>query len=115
MSGTQFDNFDDRLRKIDQRHRALARGYVVSVNHDGLVIAEPRKERRRFPWRGMLLILVGMIVFKGLLHAQIGTEAYSDRVVMLSNGNIVEQVGAYAMAADPITLWISEQFTKVLP
>jgi len=113
MSGTQFDEFDNRLRKIDQRHRALARGYVMSVNHDGLVIAEPKRERRAFPWRGALLILVGLMAFKGFLHAQIGETAYQERVARLSSGNVTEQIGAFAMAADPVTLWISGQFDKL--
>ena len=115
MSGTQFDSFDDRLRKIDKRHRKLARGYVMSVNHDGLVIAEPKVHRRTFPWRGILLILVGLMAFKGFLHSQIGPELYQARVVSLANGNVIEQVGAYAMTADPVTLWISEKFTSLVP
>lgn len=113
MSGSQFDSFDQRLSKIEKRHRKLARGYVMSVNHDGLVIAEPRVQRRAFPWRGVLLMLVGLMAFKGFLHSQIGTEAYAAQVESLSQGTVVEQVGAFAMTADPVTLWISGQFTKL--
>lgn len=115
MSGTDFDSFDERLSKIDKRHRALARGYVMSVNHDGLVVAEPKRERRAFPWRGLMLILVGMMAFKGFLHSYIGPEAYQLRVDGLSNGNVVEQIGAFAMAADPVTIWVSDQFAKLSP
>ncbi len=115
MSNSQFQSFDQRLRSIDKRHRKLARGYVMSVNHDGLVIAEPKQHRRRFPWRGTLLILVGLLAFKGFLHSQIGSDSYQLRVDKLSNGNAVEQIGAYAMTADPVTLWISGQISSFLP
>lgn len=115
MSGSHFQSFDQRLRKIDKRHRKLARGYVMSVNHDGLVIAEPRQHRRSFPWRGLLLLLIGLMAFKGFLHSQIGAEAYQLRVDTLTSGNLVEKVGGYAMTADPATLWISTQVSSFLP
>jgi hypothetical protein len=115
MGTSQLQDFEKRMTKIDKRHRQLARGYVMSVNHDGLVIAEPRAHRRGFPWRGLLLILVGALAFKGFLHSQIGATSYQERVVKLSEGNIVEQIGSYAMVADPATLWISSQFTSLLP
>lgn len=113
MGESQLHEFDERLNKIDTRHRKLARGYVMSVNHDGLIIAEPKPQRRGFPWRGTLLILVGLIAFKGFLHFQIGAAAYDERVARLAEGTAVEQVGAYAMTADPVTLWISEQFASL--
>ncbi len=115
MGDAQFEEFDRRLSRIDAHHRKLARGYVMSVNHDGLMIAEPKRHRRSLPWRGLLLILVGLMLFKGFLHAQIGAADYSDRVASLSAGNLVEQVGAYAMTADPLTLWISAQISPFLP
>ena len=46
----------------------------------------------------LLMILVAMLAFKGLLHAQIGAETYADRVTALSNGTIIEQAGAWFMA-----------------
>jgi len=113
MREPQLQEFDARLDKIDKRHRKLARGYVMSVNHDGLIIAEPKVQRRGFPWRGTLLILVSLMIFKGFLHFQIGATAYDERVARLSAGTVVEQAGAYAMTADPVTLWISEQFASL--
>ncbi len=100
MGDPQIQSFDERLQKIDKRHRQLARGYVMSVNHDGLVIAEPKPQRRSFPWRGTLFILVGLMIFKGFLHFQIGAAAYDERV-------------AYAMTADPVTVWISGLFASL--
>ncbi|MGI1662972.1 hypothetical protein ACRDNQ_12085 [Palleronia sp. KMU-117] len=115
MGDPHIQSFDERLQKIDKRHRQLARGYVMSVNHDGLVIAEPKPQRRSFPWRGTLLILLGLMIFKGFLHFQIGTTAYDERVARLSEGTVIEKVGAYAMTADPVTVWISAQFASLAP
>lgn len=110
MNESQFDSFDSRLRKIDRRNRQLARGYVTSVNHDGLIIAKPRRQARSFPVRGLLLILVALMGFKVFLYLQIGPTTYEERVISLSQGNVVEQIGAYAMAADPVTVWIASLF-----
>jgi hypothetical protein len=105
-----MQQFGHRLRRIDSRHQKLARGFQVSVQKDGLIIARPARQVARFPWRGLLMILVAMLAFKGLLHAQIGAETYADRVTALSNGTIIEQAGAWFMAPDPVTLWLSTQF-----
>ena len=114
MSQAQFDSFDSRLRKIDRRNRQLARGYVTSVNHDGLIIARPRRQARSFPWRGLLMILVALMAFKVFLYMQIGPTTYEERVIALSQGNVVEQIGAYAMTADPVTVWIASLFGGTL-
>ena len=110
MSDAQMQQFGHRLRRIDERHQKLARGVEISVQKDGLIIARPARSAARFPWRGLLMILVAMMAFKGLLHAQIGAETYAERVIALSNGSFIEQAGAWFMKADPVTLWLSAQF-----
>jgi hypothetical protein len=108
VSETQMQDFDDRLRRIDRRNRTLSRGFVLSVGRDGLIVARPESGRFRFPWRVMLFLLVAIMAFKVLLHAYIGPEAYGERLTRLSNGTIAEQVSAYALYADPVTVWISD-------
>ena len=39
MSETQMQDFDERIRRIDRRHRTLSRGFVLSVSRDGLIVA----------------------------------------------------------------------------
>lgn len=107
MSETQMQNFDDRLRRIDRRNRTLSRGFVLSVGRDGLIIARPENSRFRFPWRAMLFLLVAVMGFKVLLHTYIGPEAYGERLARLSNGTVAEQMSAYVLHADPVTVWIS--------
>lgn len=108
MSETQMQDFDDRLRRIDRRNRTLSRGFVLSVSRDGLIVARPETSRLRFPWRVLLVLLVAMMAFKIVLHAYIGPEAYGERLTRLSNGTIAEQLSAYVLHADPVTLWISD-------
>ncbi len=106
--------FGKRLRRIRKRHRKLAQGYVQTINHDGLIIAKPRRRRSVFPWKGIALMLVALFAFKGVLHAQLGATTYDRRVATLQNGTIVEKAGAWAMQADPLTLWISAQVRSFL-
>lgn len=113
MSDAQMNEFDERLRRIDRRHQRLARGFVMSVSKDGLIVARPARESYRFPWRGLLMILVAMMLFKGLLHAQVGATDYDSRIVALQQGTVIEQAGAWFMKADPVTLWLSSHMQGV--
>ena len=108
-------NFGQRLRKIDQNHRKLAQGYVASMNEDGLVVAQPRKQSRGGATRGVFFCLLLLLAFKGVLLSQMGEVAYGEKVTQLSNGTMLEKAGSYAMAADPLTVLIANQignFTK---
>lgn len=107
MSHSQMHQFDERLRRIDREHRALSRGFVLSVAKDGLVIARPDAGRRGFPWRTTLFVLVSLMALKVLLHAYLGPAAYDERITRLANGTAVEQMGAYVMTADPVTSAVS--------
>jgi hypothetical protein len=99
--------FDDRLRRINRRNRVLSRGFVLSVERDGLIVARPETSRFRFPWRVMLFLLVAVLGFKTLLHAYIGPEAYAERLARLSSGTVAEQMSAYVLHADPVTVWVA--------
>ena len=103
MSDAQHIQFVQRIRRIDRHHRKLAKGYITSMNHDGLVIAHPQQKSAGFPLRGVFLGLVMMLVFKGFLLAPLGADGYGDRRAQLENGTIVEKLGAYVMKPDPIT------------
>lgn len=112
MADINLHKFDKRLQRIDKRHRRLCCGYVTSVNHDGLIIARPRPAEKRFPWTGLALIVAGMLVFKGILFAHLGQETYNESVTKLSEGTVVEKLGAYIMAADPITTWVAQNISS---
>lgn len=105
----QYRDFGARLKRIDRRHRKLSDGYVTSVNHDGLIIAVPRRRRIRVPFAGIALLAVGVLALKGIFYAQLGPEVYEARLAALAQGSQVERMGAWVMQPDPITLWIAAQ------
>jgi len=103
MADVKQLQFGRRLQKINRNHEKLAKGYVTSMNHDGLLVARPRRRDVRLTWRGVAYVVIIAMAFKIFLYAQIGPVAYQERVVALQNGSFAQQIGAYAMAADPIT------------
>ena len=114
MSASQFDEFDRRMRRIHRRHSKLSQGYVTSVNDDGLVVARPKRRGGSGVARGIFIILAVVMLFKGVLHAQLGAAGYQDRVDALAAGSILEQAGAWAMYADPVTLWMSGHLSSLV-
>jgi len=114
MSAYQFDEFERRMRRINRRHSKLSHGFVTRVTDDGLVIAKPRKPRGYAMLRGVYLLVLVMFIFKGFLHANLGAVAYQERVDSLTSGNAIEQVGAFAMTADPVTLWLSGTISSLV-
>jgi hypothetical protein len=114
MSAYQFDEFERRMRRINRRHTKLSQGYVTAVTDDGLVVAKPQKRRSGATLRGLVLIATVILVFKGFLLAQLGVDAYNDRVDRLAAGNVVEKVGAWVMTADPVTVSISSHLSSLV-
>lgn len=114
MSASQYEEFERRMRRISRRHSKLSHGYVTAVNSDGLVVAKPQRRSRRGALRGVIVILAVTMLFKGVLHAQLGAAAYQERVDLLSAGSAVENVGAWIMTADPVTLWLSGQVSSLV-
>lgn len=107
MSASQYDEFDRRMRRITRRHTQLSRGYVTSVNDDGLVVAKPKRKFSRSTLRGIAIVVLVLMLFKGVLYSQLGPSGYAERLEGLSNGSAFEKVGAVLMAADPITVWLA--------
>lgn len=111
----QYREFGTRLKKIDQRHRKLADGYVSAISQDGLIVAVPRRRRLRVPFAGLAMVALGIIAFKGIVHAHLGPTSYDARVERLAAGTGVEQAAAWIMQADPLTLWAADQVRALLP
>ena len=104
--------FEKRLRKVVKRHNRLATsGVVHKMMPDGLVVAKPRIYNPSFPWKGLVLLIAAVLVFKGYVHFNLGAEEFAARSDALLQGSLFEQAGGLAMYADPITLAISNFFT----
>jgi hypothetical protein len=107
--------FEKRLRRIVRTNNRMANaGVVHKMKPDGLVVAKPRVYAPRFPWRGMVLLIAAVFVFKGYVHYALGAADFDQRIASLSQGTLFEQVGGLAMHADPITLTISQMLSKVV-
>ncbi len=109
MSVKQQRDFEQRMQRINRHHRKLSRGFVASVNSDGLIVARPRAFSIGFPWRGLLFVLVVLLGLKVALFATMGEAEYTATVDRLKAGTMAEQIGGYAMAADPATVWLAQQ------
>lgn len=114
MSASQFDEFDRRMRRITRRHTQLSQGYVTSVNGDGLVVAKPKRRMHRKTMRSLAILVIIMMIFKGVLHANLGAAEYDARVAGLSEGSFFEKAGAWLMVSDPLTEMLSERISRYL-
>lgn len=103
MVDTKVKSFENRLARIDQIHAAggafeangsLGRSYFDAVRP---------KARRALPWRGVALIFLGTLLFKGTLLASLGPVVYDARVTALAEGSVIERVGAWMLQADAPT------------
>lgn len=104
-----FDDFDDRLQRIESKKGRLKRGYALRVDRDGLIVARPRSRRRGITLKGMAMVIIGFFAFKALLIAYLGTATYEDRVKSLREGASFEQVGAWFMESDPLSSFLAGQ------
>jgi len=116
MTDANFARFNNRLRQIEMRHGQLKSGFVRLEERDGLLVPveRVRRGRRGLPVRGLVLALGAFLLFKAFLVAYLGQITYFERVGQLADGNIVEQMGAWAMRVDAITLWLSSQIGQFI-
>lgn len=114
MPDAQQLEFADRLQKIDRNHRKLARGYEVALNEDGLIVARPRIQGLTLPYRSVFVILALLMVFKVGLFAFLGADSYQQRVDQLRAGTPIEQIGSFALKADPLTVWMAENVRRAV-
>lgn len=114
MTNANYARFNERLHAIETRHKRRSSGFVRLEERNGILApVEKTRARKGLPVRGIVLSLLAFLGFKGFLLAHLGAITYIDRVAQLETGNIVEQMGAWAMRTDPITLYIAEQLSMI--
>ncbi len=113
MSDTR-NGFGTRLKNVERKHAKMARGYDCKVGRDGLIVFKPKRRRARFPWKGLMLLAIGVLSFKGLVIAYTGDDAYDQRVAELRVGTMPEQFGAVVMQTDPVSAMIATQIRPFL-
>lgn len=96
--------FDQRVTRIDRKHRTLAGGASYRVGPDGLIVAVPqRRFLSRVPSRGLMLLVGGVFAFKAALLVASGEGTYNARLADLAQGRPVEQAMAWLMWPDPLS------------
>ena len=110
-----FQDFDNRLRRIQKSRVKLANGYVSVVGDDGLIVVKPRRTRRSFSLRVLTFVIVGFLGFKIMILAVLGLPVYQDRVASLQKGSTVEMAGAWLMRADPLSVTLADKLRRYLP
>lgn len=100
--------FQQRLNDITRQHRRSGGRYLRLEERDGrLVPVERARVTRRPPLRGIMLALFAFLGFKAFLFAYLGPVTYADRLAALEGGNVVEQMGAWAMRPDLVSRTIA--------
>lgn len=105
-------SFGERILKIEeQRSSRVKNGYIHEMRADGLIVARPRAYKPSFPLRGLLMVVLGFVLFKTFVVMSVDEVTYDQRMTALHDGTTVEQVGAYFMQDDPLTSGLAE-FTQ---
>ncbi|WP_323765639.1 hypothetical protein [Marinovum sp.] len=113
MSETLF-HFDKRVNRIAKKNRKMARGHVNFIDRTGLVRQRPRRSLSAVPLRGLLVIGLGFVGFKGLLIAHQGPVQYEEKLALLAEGSIFEQGAAWAMQIEPASQTLARFLSPLL-
>ncbi|WP_293449158.1 hypothetical protein [Planktotalea sp.] len=102
------------LSELDGRG---ATGYVTLVHKNGLIQVVPRPKRRSVstvPLKLVVLFAILITVFKALALLNVGVVDYEADLATLSEGNVFEKAGAFALQIDPVTQVIFETIGPLL-
>jgi len=114
------NDFGKSMTKLQKKHKrrrkasGVKSGVTSSVNHDGIVIARPRRKSGDSPLLGVLFFVGVFVLFKSFLLASDGAEGYAERVQGFAEGTQVEMAIGWAMQVDPITEYIATTFANVV-
>lgn len=54
------------------------------------------------------MVLAAIVAMKAVVHANIGPERYDHKIALLAEGDVVDRAGAWVLAADPLTVKLSD-------
>src|SRR5690606_4433487 len=107
-------SFARRVNQVMRRHSRLSKGYLLTVGHDGLVVARPRRLGLRFPLRGLLLAFLTVVGFKAFAFAWLGESGYHERLSALGQGTTAEKLAAWVMQPDPLARTVASAIASYL-
>jgi len=115
MSDGQRSEFNERLRRLIKKHRAMSRGYTAHLRPDGLIVLQPKRTQFSISPRSLALFLVAFLAFKGFIIMSLGLATYQDRLSRLEDGTFFERAGAWVMQVDPVSAEIARLIGSLLP
>lgn len=72
----------------------------------------PRRDGRKLTggnWIAPLaMVLAAVVGMKAVVHANVGPEVYGYRIAALAEGDAADRIGAWILAADPVTVTLSK-------
>lgn len=111
----QQELFDERYRKVLERHRALSRGYVTRLSPTGLISHHPiSRVSEAIPFKALLLPIGLLFFLKACVVTVLKEDAFTAQLELMRDGGMVEQIGAVLMQIDPITWMISQALTYII-
>lgn len=108
-----LNDFYSRVSRIEKTH---AKGYGFEAA--GTV---SRRAQSQNGWRALKLIkplaiaLVLAVGLKGTIYHYVGAQTYQSRVSALAAGDGIDPFGAWLMQAGPVTIWVADQLSALLP
>jgi len=115
---SQNKSFQHRMAEVETRKREAASKHakvLYKKRPDGLLVPVVLKEARRIPWLHLAFVVVCLIGLKGFIYAYSGTDVLNVRVTGLSQGNWSDQVFAFVLQPDALSLRVAEWMSAVLP
>ena len=72
----------------------------------------PRQDGRKLSsgnWIApVAMVLAAIVMMKAVVHANVGADSYTYRLSALAEGDAADRIGAWILAADPVTVKISD-------
>lgn len=113
MADPNLADFYDRVARIEAA-RKRGQGFEAEGALGRSHYKQPRK--RRFSIVKPLLVTVASIILlKATIHYHVGDGVYRERVAVLAAGDDIDRVGAFLMAPDAATLWLSNKMSVYAP
>jgi len=115
---SQNKSFQHRMAEVETRKREATSKHakvLYKKRPDGLLVPVVLKKARRIPWVHLAFVTVCLIGLNGFIYAYFGTEVLNVRVTGLSQGNWSDQVFAFVLQPDSISLWVAEWMAAILP
>ncbi len=100
--------FAKRQRALKKKHKRLAKGYVTELSNTGVFIRKPDQKSPRRLSSFLLFAIAFAFAFKIASFVAIGEDQYLAELETLKAGNTRQQVGAWIMQLDPVTVKVSE-------